>query len=464
MISLSLFTPDIDLFDLNRVETLRGPQGTLFGSGSVGGTIRYITNQPQLGRFEGLAEANVNLVDEDDIGGHLKGMVNLPIGDQVAVRAVGYYTQYGGFIDALREGGGVDEDVNDGHRVGGRLAITLEPVPGIRLTRASSTRRSAPTASTGRRSTASSPIRSRRLGPPSPSTSASSSCCSGKAFPDDTLLADFTVQVDLTDELLTSISTYIDREIVVSRDASALTGSVSVDLGFPAAAVLLPSNLIDTTDLSTFAQECGCRPTPRPVQLRRRHLLRQHRPLLSPAPAHPGLRRRHRRSLRRRHVGRGGERRAPPDSPYNADLPYDIRQTAVFGEATYDISDRLIVTAGGRWYDFSEEQRFFRRPVLERRRPHRRDLVERLQPALHPQLGGARQHPLQRPGLEGLPARRRQRSAQLAALHGPGRGDLRLVPGYDDETLWNYEVGVRGQRRASASTPRPSIPTSATSR
>ena len=48
VISLSLFTPDLDLFDLSRVETLRGPQGTLFGSGSVGGTIRYITNQPNL--------------------------------------------------------------------------------------------------------------------------------------------------------------------------------------------------------------------------------------------------------------------------------------------------------------------------------------------------------------------------------------------------------------------------------
>ena len=63
MISLSLFTPDLDLFDLNRVETLRGPQGTLFGSGSVGGTIRYITNQPKLGRIEGSVEANVNIVD-----------------------------------------------------------------------------------------------------------------------------------------------------------------------------------------------------------------------------------------------------------------------------------------------------------------------------------------------------------------------------------------------------------------
>ncbi|WP_426267828.1 TonB-dependent receptor plug domain-containing protein [Sphingomonas sp. LHG3443-2] len=50
IVSLSLFTPDFDLFDLNRVETLRGPQGTLFGSDSVGGTIRYITNQPRTDR------------------------------------------------------------------------------------------------------------------------------------------------------------------------------------------------------------------------------------------------------------------------------------------------------------------------------------------------------------------------------------------------------------------------------
>lgn len=77
VISMSLFTPDIDLYDLARVETLRGPQGTLFGSGSVGGTIRYITNQPVLEEFEASVQANLNTLTDGGTGGHLKGMVNL---------------------------------------------------------------------------------------------------------------------------------------------------------------------------------------------------------------------------------------------------------------------------------------------------------------------------------------------------------------------------------------------------
>src|SRR3546814_12538164 len=108
VISLSLFTPDLDLFDLNRVETLRGPQGTLFGSGSVGGTIRYITNQPELGTFGGTVEANFNLVDGDDLGYHGKAALNVPLGDNAATRVVGYHTQYGGFTTTVGQAGGAD--------------------------------------------------------------------------------------------------------------------------------------------------------------------------------------------------------------------------------------------------------------------------------------------------------------------------------------------------------------------
>src|SRR3546814_19492726 len=86
----------LDLFNLNRVETLRGPQGTLVGSGSVGGTLRYITSQPTTDGVEGKVEGNVNLVDGDDFGGHLKGAINLPLSQNLAMRAVGYYTRYAG--------------------------------------------------------------------------------------------------------------------------------------------------------------------------------------------------------------------------------------------------------------------------------------------------------------------------------------------------------------------------------
>src|SRR5207249_361995 len=88
VISLSLFTPDIDLFDLNRVEVLRGPQGTLFGSGSESGTVRYITNQPKIGRSETIAELTGESVGNGGTGGSLKFATHVPMGTTGATRIV----------------------------------------------------------------------------------------------------------------------------------------------------------------------------------------------------------------------------------------------------------------------------------------------------------------------------------------------------------------------------------------
>src|SRR5213076_2879599 len=80
VISLSLFTPDIDLFDLSRIEVLRGPQGTLFGSGSESGTVRYITNQPRLGISESVGEFTADTISNGSAGGSAKFATNVPIG------------------------------------------------------------------------------------------------------------------------------------------------------------------------------------------------------------------------------------------------------------------------------------------------------------------------------------------------------------------------------------------------
>jgi len=80
---------DPDIYDLNRIEVLRGPQGTLYGSSSMGGTVKLVTNQPQLNTFEGSTQGTVSWTDHaaENGGGNL--MLNIPIGDLLAVRLVG---------------------------------------------------------------------------------------------------------------------------------------------------------------------------------------------------------------------------------------------------------------------------------------------------------------------------------------------------------------------------------------
>src|ERR1700678_338296 len=93
---------DPTLYDLNRVEVLRGPQGTLYGSSSMGGTIRLVSNQPNLTDYQGSAQ----VILTDTHGGNFNhgenGMVNLPLIDNVlAVRIVGSYASTSGWIDRV---------------------------------------------------------------------------------------------------------------------------------------------------------------------------------------------------------------------------------------------------------------------------------------------------------------------------------------------------------------------------
>ncbi len=91
---------DIYVVDMNRIEVLEGPQGTLFGGGAEAGAIRYITNKPNLDSFGGHAEAGYGFTDQGGINDHGNLTVNLPvIPDKLAIRAVIYDDHRGGYID-----------------------------------------------------------------------------------------------------------------------------------------------------------------------------------------------------------------------------------------------------------------------------------------------------------------------------------------------------------------------------
>src|SRR5579863_5078428 len=93
---------DPTLYDLNRVEVLRGPQGTLYGSSSMGGTVKLVPNAPQLGTFAASGETDVSYTgDGGSINEKVNGMVNLPIGDTAALRIVGSQLTDSGWIKRL---------------------------------------------------------------------------------------------------------------------------------------------------------------------------------------------------------------------------------------------------------------------------------------------------------------------------------------------------------------------------
>jgi iron complex outermembrane recepter protein len=92
---------DPELFDLNRVEVLRGPQGTLYGAGSMGGTIKLVSNAPKLGTFEGAASVDASQTDGGKTNGGGSLMLNFPIGDRAALRVVTTEKYISGWIDRV---------------------------------------------------------------------------------------------------------------------------------------------------------------------------------------------------------------------------------------------------------------------------------------------------------------------------------------------------------------------------
>jgi len=119
--------PDLNLYDMAGIEVLEGPQGTLYGAGSLGGIVRLIPAPPDLSAFGGSIAAGVGAVERGATSNDLAAMINLPVTADIGLRAVAYRAVDGGYIrDAQR---GVD-DVNRARTQGGRLTMRIRPAEG----------------------------------------------------------------------------------------------------------------------------------------------------------------------------------------------------------------------------------------------------------------------------------------------------------------------------------------------
>ena len=121
--------PDIKLFDIDRVEVLKGPQGTTFGSSSLSGTIRYITHKPKLREKVFNLQATLRHIDGADLGGQVEAAVNLPIvADRLAIRLAALHLNDDGFIDSR-----FDDGVNSDSTTAGRASLRYSPTDALTI-------------------------------------------------------------------------------------------------------------------------------------------------------------------------------------------------------------------------------------------------------------------------------------------------------------------------------------------
>jgi iron complex outermembrane receptor protein len=349
VISLSLFTPDIDLFDMSRVEVLRGPQGTLFGSGSLSGTVRYITNQPELGVRRAFVELEGSAVGGGGFGGDAKLGFNVPVGERAALRVASYFNRLPGYIDAVQPDLSVDEDVNDGIRSGVRAAMKFVPNDRFAITprvfyqkvsmdgwnRIDAFNILANPFTTTRPAVT--------LGEREQFTQLE------EEYTDDFLLADLSFSYDFGAFGLTSITSYTYRDVLVTRDATALTGSITGgSIGLPESVYTLDAPLLDATTANIWTQELRIAGGPDRFRwVAGGFYSRADREygqdlLVSGFTAATGI------------PSQG--LRAPADTLFFSDLGYVLNQFALFGEGTISVNAPFSVTAGLRYYTFNEDK------------------------------------------------------------------------------------------------------------
>lgn len=416
-----------ELVDIERVEILRGPQGSSFGASAMGGVVRVVTQKPDPARFAGYAETMVSATDHGGLNYGIDGVLNQPLGRNAALRLVGYHRDNDGFIDNVGTG---RDDINSSRITGGRLAYraTLGDRAEVFASLLAQSQR---TDGLGQENIELDRYTQRTL--------------IDERYDDDWILPNLVITYDLGWADLLSSTAWQERDWLQLADTSGFADFLDAP-----GIVISGYNM---QDLSEFIQELrlSSKAGGRFDWLAglyfndREHVWRQTFPA-------PGL-----------DAATGGEMAdfGAPDNLGIGHVRFRNEHLAVFGEIEWPFATHWQVTVGGRWFRFDESSHvdsvgfLYNGPVVVTRKGGDSGFVPRLTLSWRPDEDGLVYATVAkgfRPsGPNFQPVNEVSCAESLAAI-----GLTEAPVDYKSDSLWNYEIGGRfnlldGRLRASAS-------------
>lgn len=423
--------PDLDFFDVARVEVLRGPQGTLYGSSSVGGTIRVITNAPDPSRLQFRTESTLTETKgSGGLGYSLKGLANVPLASNLAARLQASHTRFAGFVDRVRPIGGYravsptdpveSENDNTARLTTLRLAVKWTPADWA-IT---------------------------------PSVSYQRSTTNGYAYSDSNrpryqysgektsennnrfVVANLTIQKPLGSATLTSSTSYLDKKAVSHADYSAFSDRLyRAVLGAPLNS-LLPTNSYLPKTYRQFTQE-----------------IRLSSDSDGPLKWVSGLYFSHTKTHEEQYITSQlfGEALAsaagvpPSDNVVFDIIPSRDKQIAGFFDATYSVLPILDVSAGVRLYHYSQTYSYSEGGLLSNGIALDKQSSKKtgVNPRFNVNLKATDDVSFYLTAAKGF----RVGGTNPALISGGGTCTFEDVfrQGFGPDSVWNYEAGVKGQ-------------------
>jgi outer membrane receptor protein involved in Fe transport len=332
------FNPDLHVYDLERIEVIRGPQGTLYGAGSMAGTIRLITKKPDLSAFSGDGDVSVSETQHGGTNTSERAMLNLPlILDRLAARLVLYRSDDSGYIDntELHRRG-----ANPVYSTQERLSVRWSPVDTLTvdvsatLARLNALGRNAVYPQLGEYTYAS-------LTP--------------EQLSDYFKLYNVTADWDVSFAHLISSTSYTQRHIAEDESFEA------IDEGLLTPGARLPAGNVNGNDLHKFQEELRLVGRPdQPLRWIAGAYFERDSQFYPQNLVSPGFDSTFGAEIGDPAFNSQTDYGTPaPNTPFYGTINLVERQFALFGEATYSILPRLDVTLGARYFDFKDDFSLF---------------------------------------------------------------------------------------------------------